>query len=289
MTGDGHNTQEELASYAMQNLPLEDSASIRAHLQGCAPCRAELAEVCGDLALLGIAVEQHPLPPGARERFLKRIAAAPAVNEQEAVKEVTPISIKSTRRGPGFWIPWIAAAAMAIAAISLGVQNRALNDELQDESRLVTNLAGQASRAQQVLEVLTAPSAQRVTLTEGKAPPRQRLVPLISPDRGGLILLATNLKPLPQDKTYELWVIPANGKAPVPAGLFRPDAAGTATLVLPPVTPGIEAKAFGVTIENASWSRCSNLSHHSLRGSHRELGRRVLENSGEMEIRPLSG
>ena len=42
---------------------------------------------------------------------------------------------------------------MAIAAISLGVQNRALNDELQDESRLVTNLAGQASRAQQVLEV----------------------------------------------------------------------------------------------------------------------------------------
>jgi anti-sigma-K factor RskA len=47
-------------------------------------------------------------------------------------------------------------------------------------------------------------------------------------------------------------VIPANGSAPVPAGLFRPDAAGSATLVLPPVTPGIEAKAFGVTIENAS-------------------------------------
>jgi anti-sigma-K factor RskA len=252
MTGNGHNTQEELASYAMQNLPPEDSASIREHLQGCAPCRAELAQVCGDLALLGIAVEQHPLPEGARERFLKKIAASAAVNPQEAVKEVTPISVKSTRRGLGFWTPWIAAAAMTIVAISLGVQNRALNDELQDESRLVTNLAGKASRAQQVLEVLTAPSAQRVNLTGSKAPAEPTARATYLPERGGLVLLATNLKPLPQDKTYELWVIPANGSAPVPAGLFRPDAAGTATLVLPPVTPGIEAKAFGVTIENAS-------------------------------------
>ncbi len=84
MTGDGHNTQEELASYAMQNLPLEESASIREHLQNCAPCRTELAEVCGDLALLGIAVEQHPLPEGARERFLKKIAASPAVKPQDS-------------------------------------------------------------------------------------------------------------------------------------------------------------------------------------------------------------
>jgi anti-sigma-K factor RskA len=254
MTGNGHNTQEELASYAMQNLPLEDSASIRAHLQGCAPCRAELAQVYGDLALLGIAVEQHPLPEGARDRFLQRIAASPAVKPQETVKEVTPISLKSTRRGPGFWIPWVAAAAMTIVAISLGVQNRALNDELRDESNLVTNLAAQASRAQQVLEVLTAPTAQRVTLTEGKAPAEPTARATYLPERGGLVLLATNLKPLPEDKTYELWVIPANGKAPVPAGLFRPDAAGTATLVLPPLTPGIQAKAFGVTIEKASGS-----------------------------------
>jgi anti-sigma-K factor RskA len=74
------------------------------------------------------------------------------------------------------------------------------------------------------------------------------------PERGGLVLLATNLKPLPEGKTYELWVIPANGKAPVPAGLFRPDAVGTANLVLPPLAAGIQAKAFGVTIENASGS-----------------------------------
>jgi anti-sigma-K factor RskA len=254
MTGDGHNTQEELASYAMQNLPVEESASIREHLRNCAPCRTELAQVCGDLALLGIVVEQHPLPEGARERFLKRIATPTGAKPEEVMTEVTPISVKSVRRGQGFWIPWIVAAAMAIVAISLAVQNRALNDELQDESKLVTNLAGQASKAQQVLEVLTAPSAQRVILTEGKAPAEPTARATYLPERVGLILLATNLKPLPEGKTYELWVIPANGKPPVPAGLFRPDAVGTASLVLPPLSAGIQAKAFGVTIENASGS-----------------------------------
>ena len=254
MTGNGHNTQEELASYAMQGLPPEETASIRTHLQTCATCRTELAQVCGDLALLGLSVDQQPLPAGARDRFLNKIASSPAVKPEEKLAEVTPISTKTGRRGAGFWTPWIAAAAMAIATISLAVQNRALNDQVQDQLRLITNLAGQASKAQQVLEVLTAPSAQRVTLTEGKVPAQPGARATYLPERGGLILLATNLKPLPEGKTYELWVIPADGKPPVPAGLFRPDAVGTATLVLPPLTPGIAAKAFGVTIEKASGS-----------------------------------
>ncbi len=165
-----------------------------------------------------------------------------------------PIAVKSTRRGPGFWIPWVAAAAMTIVAVSLGIQNRALNDELQDESRLVSNLAGQASRAQQVLEVLTAPGAQRVTLTEGKAPDQPTARATYLPERGGLILLATDLKPLPEGKAYELWINPASGTAPVPAGVFSPDAGGTATLVLPPLASGIRAKAFSVTVEKASGS-----------------------------------
>jgi anti-sigma-K factor RskA len=250
MTGNGHNTQEELASFAMQGLSVEETASIRAHLQSCAICRAELAEVSGDLALLGLAVEQQPLPEGARERFLKRFASA--AEPQTKPAQVLPIAVKSARRGRGFWIAWGTAAATTIVAISLAVQNRALNDELHEESKLVTNLAAQASRAQQVLEVLTAPTAQRVTLTEGKAPAAPSARATYLPERGGLILQATNLKPLPEGKTYELWVIPASGKAPVPAGLFHPDSVGAATLVLPPLPAGIAAKAFGVTIENAS-------------------------------------
>ena len=85
----------------------------------------------------------------------------------------------------------------------------------------MTNLAAQASRAQQVLEVLTAPGAQQVTLTEGKAPPTNARATYLA-ERGGLILLATNLKPLPEGKTYELWMIPADGQPPVPQDSSAP-------------------------------------------------------------------
>jgi anti-sigma-K factor RskA len=53
------------------------------------------------------------------------------------------------------------------------------------------------------------------------------------------------------NKTYELWLIPANGQAPIPAGLFQPDANGTASVVFPSLPVGIDAKAFGVTVEDA--------------------------------------
>ena len=74
------------------------------------------------------------------------------------------------------------------------------------------------------------------------------------PDRGGLIFEASNLKPLPQDMTYELWVIPANGKPPVPAGLFRPNTLGAASVLLPQLPVDVPAKAFGVTVEKAGGS-----------------------------------
>ena len=165
-----------------------------------------------------------------------------------------PVGGGKSGRGAGFWTPWIIAAAMALVAISLGIQNRSLNQEIHDEATIVINLAGKAARAQQVLEVLTASRAQRATLlaAETVQEPLGNVVYL--PDRGGLIFEASNLKPLPGDQTYELWVIPANGKPPVPAGLLRPNAFGTASVILPQLPVDVPAKAFGVTIEKAGGS-----------------------------------
>ncbi|HEY4045884.1 MAG TPA: anti-sigma factor [Acidobacteriaceae bacterium] len=262
MTAGGHILQEDLALYAMQNLPAQEIAAIRIHLSTCADCRLELAKAAGDLAFLGLSVEQQPLPAGLRDRFLSKLAATP--HEQTMKKEddkrlgssllATQVVALPRRRGFGFWLPWGAAFAMGLVAIALGVQNVALNDELRDESGMVTNLAAKASRAQQVLEVLTSPAAQRVILTPGKGPVQPTGRATYLPDRGGLIFQANNLPPLPPGKTYELWVIPADGKPPIPAGIFQPDASGTASVVLPELPVGVAAKAFGVTIEKAAGS-----------------------------------
>ena len=57
-----------------------------------------------------------------------------------------------------------------------------------------------------------------------------------------------------------MWLIPASG-APIPAGLFKPDAKGGATVVNPPLPEGVEAKNFAVTLEDESGS------HETPRGS----------------------
>jgi anti-sigma-K factor RskA len=90
-----------------------------------------------------------------------------------------------------------------------------------------------------------------VTLTKGKttAVPQGRATYVAS--KGALIFTASNLEPLQPGKTYELWLIPAAaGESPIPAGTFRPDERGNASVIMPPLTKGVEAKAFGVTVED---------------------------------------
>ena len=82
-----------------------------------------------------------------------------------------------------------------------------------------------------------------------KAPPQPQGKAFYLRNRGSLVFLANNMPPLPPQKTYELWLIPTSG-APIPAGVFKPDAQGNASVVNPPLPAGTEAKAFAITVEN---------------------------------------
>jgi hypothetical protein len=249
MTDDQHISQEDLALHAMQALSIEESSAVRLHLVGCDACRTELAELSGDLALIAMSVEQHPLPEGARQRFLDRIAADGVAVQPSAGASVVSIEKARSANRPGAWLAWSAAAALLLLAIGLGIRVRSLNEQLDETAKLVAAQAVENRHAQEVLDLLTAPAAQHVLLTAQKTPPAPSARAIYAASRGALLLEASNLKPLPEGKTYELWVIPANGSAPIPAGLFQPDAAGSASLVLPKIPEGVLAKAFGVTIE----------------------------------------
>ena len=141
-----------------------------------------------------------------------------------------------------------------LLAFSLEQKLRKLNEELARQHEVIQQQADANARAQQVLDLLTAPAASRVLLTAAKSKPEPAGRAVYLSDTGGLIFQANNLALLAENKTYELWVIPANGQAPIPAGLFRPDASGSASVVLPPLPKGVPLKAFGVTIEKAEGS-----------------------------------
>jgi len=250
-----HISPDDLALYALQALSAEETAAVCEHVSGCEVCRAELAKVEGDVAMVALSVDQQPLPTGARERFVQRLGSeAPTGEARRKVAE--PISIERAPRSRiAAWVGWLAAAAAVIVAAALGFEVNTLRARLQESENKLASLQGSESRDKQVAEVLTAPTAQKIVLTAPKTPPAPtgRVVYLAS--SGGLILQASNLAPVPAGKAYELWVIPADGSAPIPAGVFRPDVAGNGSVLLPSIPQGVKAKAFGVTLEDAAGSK----------------------------------
>src|SRR5579863_4856581 len=254
MMQDEHIPQEDLVLYAMQAMQSHELAAVRLHLEKCAECQQALAAVNGDLALVAMSVEQKPLPEGARARFVERLAADAAQKITGGAAAVVSIEKRRPARTAALWLGWLAAAASLLFAISLEQRVHVLDDQLAQQKVAAEQQATANARAQQVLDVLTAPAAKRVMLRAAKSKPGPTGRAVYLADNGGLVFQANDLGQLAQDKTYELWVIPANGKAPIPAGLFRPDAAGSASVLLPPLPKGIPAKAFGVTIEKAEGS-----------------------------------
>jgi Anti-sigma-K factor rskA len=156
------------------------------------------------------------------------------------------------------WVGWAVAAGLAVAAGDLYYQRDnlfherdALHATVTDQAAQLDRLNTDAAAAREVVDALTDTTAMRVTLSKGKEAPAPQGRATYVASKGTLIFLASNLQPLPPLKSYELWLIPAAaGGAPIPAGTFRPDDRGNASVILPPLPKGVDAKAFGVTIED---------------------------------------
>lgn len=145
-------------------------------------------------------------------------------------------------------IPSFAAVGLALIAALLWLRNSDLRHRIAALENQVTQQHGELQRAREVVSTLTASDAMRVTLVAAKTPPQPQGKAIYVRDRSSLIFLASNLPPVPPQKAYELWLIPTSG-SPVPAGVFKPDAHGSATVINPPLPSGVEAKAFAITIE----------------------------------------
>jgi len=234
---------EDLALHALGALEGEERATLEKHLDTCTACRLELNQLRGDMALMATATMGPKPPQRARQRLLDAIAKEPRVS--------TPVP---NRTRFNWWAAagWAAAAAMFVVVVQLRRENFGLRESVNKLAQLTTQQAIEVANAQRVMDTLTASETQAVTLVAAKGPPQPQGKAFYLKSKSGLVFVANNLPQLPPDKVYELWLIPP-GAAPIPAGLFKPDAHGNATVVNPPGLPaGVEAKTFAVTLESAS-------------------------------------
>ena len=236
---------EDLALYALGSLQGDERANLEKHLDACPSCRQELEALRGDSALLALSASGPKPPQRSRQRLMNAIAQAPRGS-----------SIPSPARRFNGWafFGWAAAVGMFLVVVQLRRQNTSLQQAMSSLGAVVGSQTIELENARRVVDTLTAPETQAVTLVAAKTPPQPQGKAFYLRNRSGLVFVANNLAPLPPDKIYELWLIPPDGK-PIAAGLFKPDAKGNASLINPPGIPaGIEARTFAVTLEPAGGS-----------------------------------
>ncbi len=251
---------DDLALYALGSLQGAERQALDKHLEECASCRRELELLRGDLSLIALTTAGPKPPARARQRLMSAIAAEPRL---PAVA------------GPGFDRPqrswWTTfgslalrlAAMIALAVICirlLGWNSRLQRDVVSLQAKLMEQ-SDKLEQANQTVATLLDPGTTKIELVAVGNKPQPRGKAIYQSRTRNLIFFASNLPPLPADKIYELWLFPANGGAPIAAGLFKPDARGGATVVNPPLPQGVEAKNFAVTLEPESGS------HESPRGT----------------------
>ncbi len=217
--------------FAMGVLDEVEADEVRAHLRrGCQVCTAGVREAREVVYALGASAEGPAPPARLRTRILTAVGTAP------------PRALWGTA--------WKAALAVAMAAILALVyvdRRQAAETALLKEE--VAQHAAEAAGLRAALRLLESPETREVRFGEGPpAPPRGRV--FVNPS-GGVLLVASNLPAPPAGKTYEMWIIPRQGK-PEPAGLFASAADGTAVYLYRTPVALASTGAIAVTLEPAA-------------------------------------
>lgn len=244
---------EALALYAMGALDnAQDLAELETHLGTCGECRRELEALRADAALLAFSAVGPTPPDRVRQQLLKAIAAEPRMERRQQ----KPFVVGRMRSR---WLSFAPVAVMlTLVAFSmlLWLDLRSKTRDLRIARRQIAQVQEELNKAnidlleaRKISDVLHAPDAWPVSLVPVMTPAQPQMKVIYSRKKGALFLLANNTHPLPQDKIYELWLLPADGSAPMACGWFKPDNQGNGMMYHELQSVDISAKGFAVTIE----------------------------------------
>jgi hypothetical protein len=250
---------ESLALYAMGALDdPQDLAALQAHLGTCGDCRRELEALRADTALLALSATGPQPPSRSRDRLLTAIATEPRIERRRSQ------SYALGRLRPHWFnlAPTLVMLLLAVFSILLWRDLRNTRRTLRHTHAQLEQVQSDLARtnkdlaeAKMIRDLMHAPDAWPLTLVSRKTPPQPQIKTVYSKQQGALLLMASNLTPLPESKIYQVWLLPADGGAPMSAGWFKPDSKGNGMMFHKMASADISAKGFAVTIENAGGSQ----------------------------------
>lgn len=241
-----HVQPEDSDLYALGALDGEEKQALEAHLRLCADCAREVDAARRTAALLGLAAPAAADPPArVKEELLRKVRS-----ERSAAVVPQP----ERRRGFAFgWLtPAFGVATVFFAALAAVLWMRDVRD-----MRRIHALEGQLAEVQTRSQEIARASKTTDKLLEMPGTRRVALMPMPGMGNGhggllynskmGMVACTGWLPTPPKGKSYQLWLVPMEGK-PMPLYTFGEE--WTEPMEMH-VTPGMQAKAFAVTEEPA--------------------------------------
>lgn len=226
---------ELLPAYALGALDERERAIVQAYLDRYPELRAEVARYGGVLHSLAATVPQRT-PPASLKASL--IAQAQRTSRPPARRSIGD-RLLDAFLGPRF--VWGVVSGVLLLLLSLfAVQTARLSAQVARLERVLGE--------QQRLVRLLATGSEQLTLNGTDAAPQAVAVVRYNPGERWAALEAHRLPPLPESRTYQLWLTNAAGER-WSGAMFRPDDAGSAVALVWCPQPMDEILRFGVSIE----------------------------------------
>jgi len=267
--------QEQAAAYALGALDAAELPAFETALRADPELRAlvrELRAVSEALAGMAPAIEPSP---ALKERLLRAIDQPQA----QVPTQAPPPTDAPARRSAPAWMPWGLAAALALVSIGALWRSAELSRQLEAQATRIHELTvgaelarSETSELRLAVEKLRESNRVanfRIALLDSllAASPRTLAVSVWDNERQDGVFIVRNLKPLPSDKDYQLWIIDPKYPAPVDAGVFQVDAQGNGREDFRAKLPIQAAKQFAVTIERKGGADVPNTKATVLAGS----------------------
>jgi anti-sigma-K factor RskA len=240
--------EEQAAMFVLGALSPAEAAEFSRALQSDPALREYVARLNKGAAAVAGNVPLVTPPPQLRAKILAQVAPQKIV------------SLPPRKFRPSSWLPWALAAGFAVLCIVLNVQDAQLRQtvigqarrigdlqQLADSLSSVTNDLQQSVLALQKTNRLASLKIAMLNSLLAEAP-RTVAVSLWDEANQEGVFVVQNLKSLPADRDYQLWVLD-NGTTPVDAGVFHVNENGGVRVDFKTKQPIKVAGRFAVTEE----------------------------------------
>jgi len=241
--------EEQASLHALGALGPEETAEFEKAMRADPELKAYVARLSTVAAALAGSVPLAEPPPQLRAKILAQVAAKQKV-----------LSLPERKAGFSIWLPWSLATCLAIICVLLFAQDTRLQKlagaqsrQIADLNQLAETLQSATNRLEQTVLALQETNRLanlKIAMLNSLLAdaPKSVAVSLWDESRQDGVFVAENMKLLPPNRDYQLWVLD-NGTTPVDAGVFQVDEHGGVRVEFKAKLPIAVAGKFAVTEE----------------------------------------